>query len=100
MSFFGPTLQDLPPQEPLWTWQTPTISPSGQAELVRRYRDALRDWARPEIQEAASVLGLSQRQYCDHHIFLAGPIVWTSSGTLEGLDHDAAFLAALAEDFQ
>ncbi len=66
------------------------------AELVRRYRAAREMWTRNHhVQEAALLLSIDERAYCDQYILTTPPLLWTGSSSqvlrYAPLDYDRAF---------
>jgi hypothetical protein len=64
--------------------------------LIQHYRQARRAWAANRgVREAATLLGMTERAYCDQFITQWRPVVWTGTSTDHGwLDYDRAFREA------
>lgn len=56
-----------------------------QAELHRRYRVARGVWQNSQaIRDAATLLSMSEREYCDAYVSRNyGPLLWTAGTTAE-----------------
>jgi hypothetical protein len=68
-----------------------------QDEARRRYQVARQAWASKAIQDAAALLSMSEREYCEAYVSRNyGPLTWTgSTGTaVAPLDLERAYREA------
>lgn len=68
-----------------------------QDELVSRYRQPRRTWSGNRgVRQAAHLLGMNEREYCDRYVERLGPIYWTgTTTTVQPLDAEAAYAEAV-----
>lgn len=68
-----------------------------QGRLLQRYQAARRVWRdNSDVQSAAALIGMSEREYCDRYIALFGPFQWvgSSANVPPPLDYDRAYREA------
>lgn len=71
-----------------------------QDNLVTRYREAIRAWKQPGIADAATLVGLSHREYCDRYVeryTRHGFTITTGTSNVRYDPHDAYHAALEAE---
>jgi acetyl esterase/lipase len=73
-----------------------TYTSAPQEALVRRYQTALAYWAQPGIREAADLIGLSMRLYCDRLLAQLPALLWvTTGGNPPVVDEERAWAEAV-----
>jgi hypothetical protein len=65
------------------------------AEMVNRYAKARRVYREPRIAEACTIVGLSEREYCERYVARMGAIYMTTSATNPVVIRDAFIDAGL-----
>jgi hypothetical protein len=74
-----------------------SVAMSPQDRLRQRYRTARQVWRdNTDVQSAAALIGMTEREYCDRYIELFGPLFWTgtSANVPAPVDHARAYREA------